>query len=98
MAWDYRSRHDSLPDAKAAITGDPGGHGGVIVERPRDMFHIYKTNPLEGAKDNLKETKIDASDSREMVLGSNAARHLRQRLGGALRRVRQQERAVRREP
>lgn len=68
-AWDYRSRHESLADAKAAITGDRGGHGGVIVERPKDMFHIYKTNPITGAK-NLKESKIDASDSREMVLGS----------------------------
>lgn len=67
VAWDYRSRHDSLPDAKAAITADPGGHGGVIVERPRGMFHIYKTNPLKD-KDNLKETKIDASDSKDMVL------------------------------
>jgi hypothetical protein len=66
-AWDYRSRHETLADAKAAITGDPGGHGGVIVERPRDMFHIYKTNPIKGEK-NLKETKIDTSDSSDMVL------------------------------
>jgi hypothetical protein len=67
-AWDYRSRHESLADAKAAIGGDRGGHGGVIVERPKDMFHIYKTNPIADAK-NLKEAKIDTSDSREMVLG-----------------------------
>ena len=67
-AWDYRSRHDSLPDAKAAIAADRGGHGGVIVERPRGMFHIYKTNPLKD-EDNLKETKIDASDSKDMALG-----------------------------
>ena len=40
----------------------------MIVERPKDMFHIYKTNPIAGAK-NLKETKIDTSDSRDMVLG-----------------------------
>ena len=66
-AWDYRSRHDSLADAKAAIGADRGGHGGVIVERPKGMFHVYKTNPLTGA-DNLKETKIDASDSKEMAL------------------------------
>jgi hypothetical protein len=66
-AWDYRSRHDSLPDAKAAIAADRGGHGGVIVERPKGMFHIYKTSPLKD-KDNLKETKIDASDSKDMVL------------------------------
>jgi hypothetical protein len=32
------------------------------------MFHIYKTNPIADAK-NLKEAKIDTSDSREMVLG-----------------------------
>jgi hypothetical protein len=67
-AWDYRSRHETLADAKAAISADRGGHGGVIVERPKDMFHIYKTNPIAGAK-NLKEAKIDTSDSREMVLG-----------------------------
>jgi hypothetical protein len=67
-AWDYRSRHESLADAKAAIGGDRGGHGGVIVERPKDMFHIYKTNPIADAK-NLKEAKIDTSDSRELVLG-----------------------------
>ena len=66
-AWDYRSRHDSLSDAKAAIAADRGGHGGVIVERPHGLFHIYKTNPLKD-KDNLKETKIDASDSKDMVL------------------------------
>jgi hypothetical protein len=66
-AWDYHSRHDSLPDAKAAIAKDAGGHGGVIVERPKGMFHIYKTNPI-GDKDNLKETTIDKPDSREMVL------------------------------
>jgi hypothetical protein len=66
-AWDYRSRHNALPDAKAAIAGDRGGHGGVIIERPKGMFHIYKTNPLKD-KDNLKETKIDTSDSKDMVL------------------------------
>lgn len=66
-AWDYRSRHESLADAKAAIAADRGGHGGVIVERPKGMFHIYKTNPIKD-KDNLKESKIDKSDSKEMVL------------------------------
>lgn len=67
IAWDYRSRHESLADAKAAIAADRGGHGGVIVERPPGMFHIYKTNPLKD-KDNLKESKIDKPDSKEMVL------------------------------
>ena len=66
-AWDYRSRHDSLADAKAAISADRGGHGGVIVERPKGMFHIYKTNPIKD-KDNLKETRIDTADSKDMVL------------------------------
>ena len=66
-AWDYRSRHDSLADAKTAIAADRGGHGGVIVERPKGMFHIYKTTPLKD-KDNLKETTIDTADSKEMVL------------------------------
>jgi hypothetical protein len=66
-AWDYRSRHDTLAEAKDAIAKDKGGHGGVIVERPKGMFHIYKTNPISNAK-NLKETTIDASDSAGMVL------------------------------
>lgn len=66
-AWDYHSRHDTLAEAKDAITKDTGGHGGVIVERPKDMFHIYKTNPIKD-KDNLKESKIDKSDSADMVL------------------------------
>jgi hypothetical protein len=66
-AWDYRSRHETLADAKDAIAKDPGGHGGVIVERPRGMFHIWKTNPIKD-KDNLKQTSIDASDSSNMVL------------------------------
>ena len=70
-AWDYRSRHDSLADAKAAIGADRGGHGGVIVERPKGMFHVYKTKPLTGAA-NLKETKIDVSDSKDMALVKRA--------------------------
>jgi hypothetical protein len=72
-AWDYHSRHDSLADAQAAITKDKGHHGGVIVERPKGMFHIYKTNPLKD-RDNLKETRIDADDSKEMVLVKSRTR------------------------
>ena len=66
-AWDYHSRWDSLSDAKDAITKDPGHHGGVIVERPRGMFHIWKTNPIKDA-DNLKMTDIDKGDSANMAL------------------------------
>lgn len=66
-AWDYRSRHETLADAKDAIGKDPGPHGGVIVERPSGMFHIWKTNPIENEK-NLKETGIDKSDSAKMAL------------------------------
>jgi hypothetical protein len=66
-AWDYHSRHETLADAKDAIAKDPGAHGGVIVERPRGMFHIWKTNPIKD-KDNLKQTSIDDSDSSNMVL------------------------------
>jgi hypothetical protein len=67
VAWDYHSTHTSEADAKAAITKDKGAHGGVIVERPKDLFHIWKTNPL-GTDKNLAETKIDADDSKEMAL------------------------------
>jgi hypothetical protein len=66
-AWDYHSRHETLADAKDAIAKDAGANGGVIVERPRGMFHIWKTNPIKD-KDNLKQTSIDESDSKEMVL------------------------------
>ena len=70
-AWDYHSRHEKLDDAKAAIAKDPGAHGGVIVERPRGMFHIWKTNPIT-KPDNLAQTSIDASDSGGMALVAKA--------------------------
>jgi hypothetical protein len=66
-AWDYHSTHDTLTAATSAIGADPGGHGGVIVERPRNTFHVFKTNPLS-KENNLKATKIDESDSDKMVL------------------------------
>jgi hypothetical protein len=66
-AWDYFGRFDSLAVAKDAIGKDTGANGGVIVERPRGMFHIYKTNPVTH-KDNLKVTDIDKDDSADMVL------------------------------
>jgi hypothetical protein len=68
-AWDYHSTHGALAAAQSAIGADPGGHGGVIVERPRDTFHVFKTNPLSDG-DNLKETNIDEGDSEKMVLGA----------------------------
>jgi hypothetical protein len=39
----------------------------VIVERPKDTFHVFKTNPLS-KENNLKATKIDEGDSDKMVL------------------------------
>ena len=66
-AWDYHSTHTALAGAQSAIGADKGGHGGVIVERPRDTFHVIKTNPL-ATEDNLKETKIDVGDSEKMAL------------------------------
>jgi hypothetical protein len=66
-AWDYHSTHDTLAAAQRAIGGDPGGHGGVIVERPKDTFHVVKTNPLS-TEGNLKATTIDEEDSKKMVL------------------------------
>lgn len=71
-AWDYHSTHTTLAAAQAAIAADPGGHGGVIAERPKDMFHVVKTNPL-AKDDNLKETKIDTGDSAKMVLVARKA-------------------------
>jgi hypothetical protein len=66
-AWDFHSTHGALAAAQDAIARDPGGHGGVIVERPKDTFHVFKTNPLANEA-NLKETKIDTGDSEKMVL------------------------------
>jgi hypothetical protein len=65
-AWDYHSRWDGLTDAKEAITKDPGPHGGVIVERPPGMFHVFKTNPIRDSE-NLKMTSIDGGASADMV-------------------------------
>src|SRR5262249_46942795 len=72
-AWDYHSRWDTLAEAKAAITGDKGGHGGGIVERPRGMFHGYKTNPIKD-NDLLKVTQIDRKESAQMLLVAQEAR------------------------
>ena len=66
-AWDYFGRYETLADAKDAIGKDTGANGGVIVERPRGMFHVYKTNPVKDTG-NLKVTDIDKDDSKEMVL------------------------------
>ena len=71
-AWDYHSTHNALAAAQGAIGADPGGHGGVILERPKDSFHVFKTNPLS-KEANLKETKIDEGDSAKMVLVARRA-------------------------
>jgi hypothetical protein len=71
-AWDYHSRHETLADAKDAIAKDTGRHGGVILERPRGMFHVWKTNPIKDAG-NLGQTAIDVSDSARMVLVARAS-------------------------
>ena len=74
-AWDYHSRWETLDDAKAAITKDSGGHGGVIVERPKGMFHVYKTNPIKD-NDLLKVTQIDRKASEQMLLIARESRFL----------------------
>ena len=62
-AWDYHSRWETLADAKPAIGRDPGPHGGVIVERPTGMFHVWKTNPVKD-DDNLRSRTSTATTRR----------------------------------
>jgi len=61
-AWDFIDRKYSFSDAESAFNSSGSGHGGLIVENPVGLFHIFKTNPLKD-KDNLKATSIDESDS-----------------------------------
>jgi hypothetical protein len=61
VAWDFVARTYNLADAQTALTGAGTGSGGVIVENPIGLFHVFKTNLV--ADRNVMETKIDESDS-----------------------------------
>lgn len=62
IAWDFIARHYSFSDAEAAFNSSGSGHGGLIIENPTGLFHVFKTSPLKD-KDNLKATTIDEGDS-----------------------------------
>jgi hypothetical protein len=61
-AWDFVSRAYSLLDAIKEMNGAGTGSGGVIVERPLGVFHVFKTSLV--SEYNVMETKIDESDSK----------------------------------
>jgi|GEM_PF-2050293 len=61
VAWDFVARAYSLADAQKQLAGAGTGSGGVIVENPQGLFHVFKTNLV--ADHNVMETAIDESDS-----------------------------------
>jgi Domain of unknown function (DUF4158) len=91
IAWDSHSHHEIRASAKDAITKDPGAHGGLIVACQPEMFHIWKTNPVQDS-DTLKETSANASDSQDMVLLTRLGK-VPSRVGRPVRPVGGEERA-----
>jgi hypothetical protein len=47
--------------------------GGVIVERPRGVFHVFKTTIV--SEFNLMETKIDESNSKNGNVTSSSKQY-----------------------
>ncbi len=62
VAWDFVARTTSLADAKKEMNGAGTGSGGVIVENPVGLFHVFKTGLVREA--NVMETSIDEGDSK----------------------------------
>jgi len=63
IAWDFVARSYSLADARAEMNGAGTGSGGVIVENPIGLFHVFKTSLVSDT--NIMESKIDESDSKD---------------------------------
>ena len=63
VAWDFVARAYSLADAEKEMNGAGTGSGGVIVEDPIGLFHVFKTSLV--SDNNVGETKIDESDSKD---------------------------------
>jgi hypothetical protein len=61
VAWDFVARAYSLADAQKELAGAGTGSGGVIVENPLGLFHVFKTSLVSDY--TVMETKIDESDS-----------------------------------
>ncbi len=67
-AWDFLARYNSLNEAYSNfLVGFGSGHGGLVVEEPAGFFTLFKTSPV--SDDNVTETSIDASDSKDGLLG-----------------------------
>jgi hypothetical protein len=67
-AWDFLARYNSLNEAYSNfLVGFGSGHGGLVVEEPAGFFTLFKTSPV--SDDNANETSIDASDSKDGLLG-----------------------------
>jgi hypothetical protein len=63
VAWDFVARAYSLADATKEMNGAGTGSGGVIVENPIGLFHVFKTSLVSDI--NVSETKIDEGDSKD---------------------------------
>ena len=63
IAWDFVARAYSLADARMEMNGAGTGSGGVIVENPVGLFHVFKTSLV--SDNNVMETRIDESDSKD---------------------------------
>ena len=62
VAWDFVARSTSLADAQKEMNGAGTGSGGVIVENPVGLFHVFKTSLVREA--NVMEKSIDEGDSK----------------------------------
>jgi hypothetical protein len=62
VAWDFVARTRSLADAQTELAGAGTGSGGVILENPQGLFHVFKTGLV--SDDNVDATAIDDSDSK----------------------------------
>jgi len=63
IAWDFVARRYSYKDAELAFDTSGSGHGGLIIENPIGLFHVFKISPITD-KDNLRATTIDEGDSK----------------------------------
>jgi hypothetical protein len=60
-AGDFVTRAYSETDGMKALQAIPAGKGGVMVENPVGLFHVYETSTVSDA--NLNVTEIDKGDS-----------------------------------
>jgi hypothetical protein len=73
VAWDFVARTYSLDDAKTEMAGAGTGSGGVIVENPIGLFHVFKTGLVRDP--NVMETSIDEDDSHDGKLSKSPKRY-----------------------